>query len=294
MNIAILILNYYSFQKTLKLIQALQNQSIDSILHIVVVDNSSPNDSYNVLKKSENKYQNLTVLKTSENIGYARGNNYGLKYIEQNLNVTYVAIMNNDIKISNDCIHHLLNKYKILHNPAIIAPKMIYENAKNNYNYKLNSFFDDCISLFVSLEKFSLFLSSNNEIDNTGFDAMKVDLIPGSFMFTNLNTFSKLGYFSPVTFLYNEEMFVANSVKKLGLTNYVLLDYSYIHEHSSPTISKFNDLANKYRHLYNGIVEYTKLNRDKSKIKLFLLRILYPFIFFEKYLIIKIKKFRNV
>ena len=76
-------------------------------------------------------------------------------------------------------------KYNVLKDPAIIAPKQLDINNKELKPYKLNSFLDDCLNLFFI---FKLFHKRNalQYIDNTGLKAMKVPMIPGSFMFTFL------------------------------------------------------------------------------------------------------------
>ena len=68
--------------------------------------------------------------------------------------------------------------------------------------------------------------------DTSGNGAMKVDIIPGSFMFSSFKTFRKMGFFYPNTFLFAEERFIAVKAKQMNLNNYILLEETYIHAHS--------------------------------------------------------------
>ena len=281
MKIGVVILNYYSFEDTIKLVDNLQAQSVQKFIEIVIVDNASPNDSFENLQILCESYRNVRIIKTNKNIGYAKGNNFGLRYLEKLSEIEYVVILNNDVKLPSDCFENLIKRYSELKTPAIIAPTMLFENGDRHPPSKLNNFMDDCISLFIILKKISNCFKEK-EIDNTGQGAMQVDLVPGSFMFTRLTTFKDIGYFYPNTFLYN--------VKKLGLKNYILLDLSYIHVNNSPTISEFHSIIGKYSLLFDGIIEYTRVNRKFSKIKILLLNLLMKIALLEKFIYYRILK----
>ena len=132
--------------------------------------------------------------------------------------------------------------------------------------FKLNTFFDDFLNLFLV---YRLFKKSNLKfIDNTSMNAMKVDIIPGSFMFSSFKIFKNIGFFYPNTFLFSEERFLAIKVKQLNLNNYVLLDETYIHAHSKTINTVFNQVG-KYKLMYDGWLEFNKLSPSFGKIKNF-------------------------
>lgn len=263
--IGIIILNYNSYQDTINLVRELQLQSLAKDLFIIIVDNASPNNSFEHLKPLEKKFSNVTVIQTGENLGYAKGNNFGLKYLDENIKPKYVAILNNDIVLPKDCFKKLVDRHKRLEKPAIIAPKQLDTNNKELVPYHMNSFIDDCLNLFYI---FKLFHKRNalKYKDNTGLKAMKVEMIPGSFMFTSFKTFKEMGFFYPNTFLFVEERFIAVNAKKLNLNNYILLDETYVHAHSK-TINKSFDQLDKFKLLYDGWLEFTKVCRSQGKLK---------------------------
>ena len=270
MNIGIIILNYKSYQDTIDLIAALQNQTIASQCQIIVVDNASPNGSYAVLKPLEKEYNNFIVLKTGGNLGYAKGNNVGLHYLDQHVHPEYVVILNNDIILKDYCFEKLISKYEQLEEPAIIAPKQLDINKKEIPVYNINSFLDDCLNLFYV---FKLFHKRKIKAfkDTTGENAMEVDLVPGSFMFSSFERFKKMGFFYPNTFLYVEERFITVAARKKGWHNYIVLDQSYIHAHSKTINTVYGTLA-KYKLLYEGWIEFTKVCRPFGKIKATILK----------------------
>ena len=64
----------------------------------------------------------ISLLLSSENDGYARGNNKGLKLAETDPEVTDVLILNNDILFVQDIIPSLLDYYYKLPDAGIVSP----------------------------------------------------------------------------------------------------------------------------------------------------------------------------
>ena len=271
-QVAIVILNYFSFADTVKLVEALQRQTVAKDLFVLVVDNASPNDSFAKLKPLEDKYTNVVVLQAGENLGYARGNNFGLQYLEENVHPQYVAIMNNDLILQHDSLENLVKKYGVLEKPAIVAPKQLDINGKELPPYRMNSFLDDCLNLFYIFKIFHKRNALRFE-DNTGQRAMRVEMIPGSFMFTSFDCFKEMGFFYPNTFLYVEERFIAEKSRKMGLNNYILLDETYIHAHSKTIDTIYNQLE-KYRMVFNGRIEFTRVCRPNGEFKSLVMKFL--------------------
>lgn len=269
LEIGVVILNYATYPETITLVEALQNQTLCDNLRIVIVDNASPNESYIQLKPLQEQFDNVVaVLQIDENLGYAKGNNFGLKYLEENDTPDYVAILNNDVILPNDCFEKLIERYNVLDNPALIAPVMVNPDGQRIVPNKINSFWLDFSYMFLLLRALRGGSSYKDieEIDNTGLKAMQVEVITGSFMFVKFDVFKQMGFFYPDTFLYAEERFVAYEAKRLGYKNYLLLDQSYIHNHST-TISAYHKLVSKNRMLYDGYLKFTKKYRKHGALK---------------------------
>ncbi len=265
-TIGVVILNYATYPETIALVEALQSQSTAQALRIVIVNNASPNDSYDQLKPLQDRFENVVaVLQTGENLGYAKGNNFGLKHLEENDTPDYVAVLNNDVILPDDCFERLIERYEVFDNPAVVAPMMTDIEGNRITPYKINTFCDDFRALLFILRLFPN-RNKQKEVDNTGCRAMRVDMIPGSFMFASFDIFKQMGYFYPNTFLYVEERFICEAAKRNNLNNYVLLDHTYIHNHST-TISTYHNQVAKYKMLYVGWLEFTRVCRKNGRIK---------------------------
>lgn len=287
-KISIVILNYNSFQDTINLVNELQKQSIVNDLFVLVVDNFSPNNSYQELLPLESTYTNVKVLQTGANLGYAKGNNFGLDYLDKHVHPEYVAILNNDVVLESDCLEKLCTKYRILERPAIIAPKQLDANLKEVPVYSMNTFLDDCLHLFYFF-KFFHRRKIKPFRDTTGKNAMEVDLVPGSFMFSSFERFKALGFFYPNTFLFVEERFITVAAHKKGWKNYIVLDQTYIHAHSKTINTVYGSIA-KYKLLYTGWLEFTRVCRKNGKLKAMFLKMLMPLSFLEMRIVFQIKK----
>ena len=77
---AIILLNYNDYKTVIEYINLIKNYN--AIDRIVIVDNCSPDGSYEILKKYES--DKISVIQTDKNKGYAYGNNYGIHYLEKN------------------------------------------------------------------------------------------------------------------------------------------------------------------------------------------------------------------
>lgn len=286
--IGIVILNYNSFADTINLVEELQLQSVSEQFEIIVVDNESPNDSIKMLKPLEEQFKNVTVIETGSNLGYAKGNNFGLNYLNDHINPNYVAILNNDIILPLDCFEKLIGKYKILDSPGIIAPKQLDIKENEVLPYPLNTFLTDCLSLFFVTKLFYKHRALKYK-DTSGKGAMKVDVIPGSFMFSSFNVFKSMGFFYPNTFLFTEERFIAVKAKQMKLNNYVMLEETYIHAHSKTIDTAFNKIG-KFKLLYEGWLEFTRVCRKNGKFKAAILSVLMKLSLLEMRVVFSLKQ----
>lgn len=96
-SVLIVILNYGTYDLTIAMIKQLYANLEYDNYKVMVVDNSSPNESANVLKKKSQEL-NYIFVANSKNTGYAAGNNIGIRYAIAN-NYQYTWILNNDVEL---------------------------------------------------------------------------------------------------------------------------------------------------------------------------------------------------
>lgn len=115
-DIVFVILHYNTLNNTEECVASIRNRLHGKNYHVVIVDNASPNNSYVDLKRLYNNFEDITLLKTDVNIGFAKGNNVGFLYAKNVLHSKFIVLMNNDIKITqNDFIEKVTVAYEREH-----------------------------------------------------------------------------------------------------------------------------------------------------------------------------------
>lgn len=238
-SIYIIILNYNSYQDTINYVDILQKQE-DVNLHILIVDNCSSNGSFNILNNTFTDVENVKVIKSNWNGGYAYGNNFGLRHLKD-VKVDYILISNNDISINdNHLLFKLINEYKELENPAFVSPIMLIHGKVTKYiASKMPTLRNDILGSLRLFEMIFGFKSSYKIEDNNS-TRIKVDCVPGSFFIGKKEIFFNIGLFDENTFLYNEEAILAFKVKSIDLNNYIITSLQFEHATSKTVTKEFN------------------------------------------------------
>lgn len=125
-DLAIIILNYNSFDDTKREVNSLLNEGV-SPQSIYVVDNNSK-DRQEIQKLGTQNQINYIL--SDHNGGYAYGNNLAVKKaIEDGKN--YFLLLNPDIEISLTSIEQLYKDLQEFSNVGIIGPRICYRNDRN-------------------------------------------------------------------------------------------------------------------------------------------------------------------
>lgn len=111
--ICYLILHYKNANATIECINSLNNVSKKSERIIVIIDNASNNGSYETLQLKYHGNPEIDMIKTEENLGYARGNNFGYQYIKSKYMPELIVVCNNDLIFEHsEFEQNLFDEYK--------------------------------------------------------------------------------------------------------------------------------------------------------------------------------------
>ena len=100
-GIAAVVLNYKTWEDAVNCVNDLKAQDYAD-KHIVVVENGSGNDSAEQLTARFGGDPLVTVLISETNLGFARGNNLGIRYAHEKLGCDTVFVVNSDTRIPPD------------------------------------------------------------------------------------------------------------------------------------------------------------------------------------------------
>lgn len=272
-NIGIVILNYNTWQATIDVVNELLAQRCGHNLFIQVVDNDSQNGSYEWLKDGLSNYANVAVYANTENSGYAKGNNVGLRLLAAH-NPDYALVMNNDVHFDVSVIDSLIEAYERVEDCGAISPLQYYGTGElNRVPLPIPTFWDDFFDYTFFISKMRRRLLDFKE--NTQHKGVfRVGRNHGSFIFMDYGLFESVGFFSEDTFLFCEERFLARKLANVGKYCYMHLCCSYIHDHSR-TISNEVAFMRQMKLVHEGRKAFTRRFRRLASLKIAMLSVMW-------------------
>lgn len=272
--IGIVILNYKTYIDTENLVNNILSQNSCYKIYIQIVDNASPNESYEYLQAKFADMANVDVFYNPINSGFARGNNVGLRLLKDK-EVEYALILNNDIRFDLKVLEELEDVYNRIPNVGIVSP---LQRLPNNELETFDSL--KCESFLYDISAYTYFLrrflrKKWEYIENTDYSQVqKVDIVPGCFLFIDYALFESVGFFDESTFLFWEEHFLFKKMEAIGKDNYIALNCDYIHDHSKTINQEYVAIGQLKLH-HEGLVLFTKKYRRHPRTKCLLLYVFF-------------------
>ena len=125
--------------------------SIDSRVKIIIVENSN---NQGLKDELENRYSNVNCFLTGQNLGYAKGNNFGLSKVKSD----YALILNPDAFLGNNTLNRLLVTANNLKDFSIIGPAKQDEYSELDLQKNEDEVFQvnklKGFALFLNIEQF--------------------------------------------------------------------------------------------------------------------------------------------
>lgn len=250
MQLGIVILNYNNYRDTINCLDSiLANSSVDKI---VIVDNNSSDNSVekirNFIESNKNsQFDKFRFIINNKNLGYAKGNNIGLKYLVSK-KIKYIAVINSDILIRNNIFKKLCNKLSVDSSIGFISPLIF--NTNNSIDYTCMRYDSGIFNLI-----YKTFFNSNSNI-NFKDDEIKCDILSGAFLMASSNTWVEIDFFDENTFLYFEENILYEKLKFLRKKSIVLTDVFVIHLGGKSTSKVSSEII--LEHQMNSLIYYLK------------------------------------
>ena len=212
------ILNYKNYNDTLSCLLSL-NTAVSGRkpivhIHVCVVDNYYDEITIQSLECAiyeSNFIFTINLIKNSDNLGYGRGNNIGLKYLFENIEVDFAFVVNSDIKFDKCDLTalHLLEPSTI-----VCLAAQIKEPGDERYLKGIESFNPITFKSQVN-SSFNFFLDP-------------IPYVSGAFFGFSSGLYNAIGGFTEYNFLYFEELdffchyskkYNSNKLEILRLTN---------------------------------------------------------------------------
>lgn len=234
-----IILNWNGADDTLKCIEALL-ASRPSPPCIVVVDNGSKDDSRERIRA---RHPELAFITSEVNLGYAGGNNLGIRWALER-GARKIVLLNNDVEVEPDCIERLERAVDEGAQVGVSGPMIMTRGdpdriwaAGGKLSHREN---------VSKLRGFGQVMNGRYTHDE------QVDYLPGCVLMVRRDVFQKVGLLEESYFCYMEDVDFGQRVTEAGFRNLFVATACAYHKPSSSTGGGYS-AARKYMNAVNSV-----------------------------------------
>ena len=215
-QIFVVILNWNGKKDTLECLCSLKQ--VTTPHHVIVVDNGSSDDSLPTLRSA---YPEATLLTTGKNLGYAEGNNVGIRFALAQ-NADFILILNNDTLVAPSILKSFLTAYArypfsiLSGRPYLSSNPNMLDHLGGKWNPQKGEF--DLIGLRATKFKKAVF---------------SLDYGCGCALFSSAEVFRSVGEFDARFFLFWEEADWCFRAKRQGIQTLSCPDATLLHKVSA-------------------------------------------------------------
>lgn len=220
-TLSIITINYNGLKDTCELIESLPlgNYSME----VIVVDNASKEDEASIIEK---RYPNIKVIRSNKNLGFAGGNNLGIKAARGK----YLFFINNDTLLSHQpsAIDHLIHRLESDEKIGMVCPKIRFAWDNNPIQ-------------FAGYTPLSRFTMRNRSIGFGETDKGQYEIphstpyAHGAAMMVKREALKKVGLMPECYFLYYEELDWSMMFTRAGYTIWYEPACTVYHKESQAT-----------------------------------------------------------
>lgn len=218
--VSIVTVNYNGLEVTVAFLKSLYSLTYPN-LEVIIVDNaSSINPTTEILKI----YPKAKVILSKENLGFAGGNNLGIK----NSKGDFLFFVNNDTELSPNIIDVLVETTQKQPNAGIVSPKFHY-------------YFHPGIIEYAGYHKMNFLTARNKMVGNQEKDLGQYNQLKetnyahGGAMMVARHVVDKVGSLPECYFLYYEEIDWSEQIKRKGYKIYYQPNALIYHKESMTT-----------------------------------------------------------
>lgn len=222
---------------------------------IYVIDNASSDDSASFIK---HHYPKINLIKLHKNMGFAAGNNFGLKKAKGK----YLLLLNSDTQIVSSALEDSVAYLRKHAQVGILTPKLSLPDGAidlachRGFPTPSNSFyyFLGLESLFPNHQTFSSYHQTWKDFDTTH----QVDAVSGAAMFIRRQVVEDVGLLDERFFMYAEDIDYCLRAKNRGWQVVYFPKAQIVHfKGSSGTRSPDQNLKSQTRtHFYITMKQY--------------------------------------
>lgn len=221
-KVYILILNWNGWQDTVECVESCQKLTYPNF-RILIVDNGSTDGSEDELRE---RFPDIEILQTGENLGFAGGNNVGIKYALEH-GADYIWLLNNDTTVDTEALTELVIQAIKQKSPAFLGSKIYCYNQQNTIWFAGGG---------INWRNGGTFHVGHGQLDDGSYSEVReVNYVSGCSMFFGKELVEILGLMPEEYFLYFEETDWCTAGWRKGISSVVVPGSVVYHKESSST-----------------------------------------------------------
>lgn len=267
-DIAIIILNYNSAEDTITCANKID--SFGGNYHIIIVDNCSLDNSFEIISKEFKNNPNVDIIKTRLNDGYSSGNNFGIKFAMSKYNSEIVGIINPDVVLSSkQNIDELAKDLMSREDYGIVGGRAVNYYGDDSLEYSAWDIPTNA-GILINLSNMLRNRQYLTHVKKVNDNLVQVDCVAGCYFLAKTEAMKKVDFFDEGTFLYNEENILAIKMKRAGYKELIALDQKFLHNHKPDLEGRisFKKAVNGSRASYDSKKYMVKKYYSKSLLPL--------------------------
>jgi len=233
MDLSIIFVNWNSLDYLRECIPSIYEYTRGISFEIVVVDNASPNDNVEQLKKL---FPEVKFIKSSTNLGFAGANNLAFSYSSGK----YILFLNPDTKLVSPAINIMLQELQSLPDAGVVGSKLL--NADLSVQTSCIMKFPTILDRIIQAEFLRLRWPGFwgiGPLFSERPDPAAVEAVSGACMLIRRNVFERVGMFSEDYFMYSEDVDLCYKTTRAGLKNYFIGQATIIHYAGTSSASEW-------------------------------------------------------
>jgi GT2 family glycosyltransferase len=201
--VAIVVLNWNGKEDTIECLTSVGQ--LDYLNYeVIVVDNGSTDGSVNAIRA---RFSQFCVLETNKNLGYAGGNNVGIRHALER-EAEFILVLNNDTVVSPQLLNKLVSSAAQHPEAGFLGPRLLYHDRPEFVWF-------DSAQWNVTLNHFE-YPGQNEPVSSLDITDHETDYVCGAALFVRAKTARQIGLMDERYFLVWEEVDWCYRARKAG------------------------------------------------------------------------------
>lgn len=236
-SLDVLIVNYCTADLVVRCVNSIVSKGVAAVENIVIVDNCSPDNSYEELRKT---LRNAKVVRTTENAGYGAGVNFGITYCTSKI----LLVLNPDTYFEDNSISDAIEVLEADSTVAVAGLDLIYPNGARQYSSRR---FYSCVEIigrrtplgehWPLKSRIDLHLMKSSWESGRPFEA---DWVMGTGLLVRKDIFTAIGGMDEAYFMYMEDVDFCARVWEAGFKVLCVPGARLVHDHQRSSVKPFS------------------------------------------------------